>query len=92
MTKNKMSLARDAKIPGKRDNNCDACYKNRDMFTFKGRRHMQINKAMKGVKLRWYCPLADPPEQYYSLLEKRNELERRRNERKNEKRWAKRQK
>jgi len=92
MVKNKISLSRDTKIPGKRDNNCDACCKNRDTFTFNGRRHMQINKAEKGVKLRWYCPLADPPEQYYSLLEKRNELERRRNERKNEKRRARRYK
>ena len=73
-------------------NNCPVCFKNRGSFTFQGRRHKQINKAEKGAKLSWYCPLADPPEQYYELLQRRDELERERNKKKSDKRKANRQK
>ena len=81
MIKNNISLDRDAKIPGERSNNCSICFKNRRLFTFQGRKHKQINKKEKRAKVRWYCPLADPIEQYYALLEKRDSLRARRYER-----------
>ena len=90
MIKNNISLDRDAKIPGRRSNNCDVCFKNRGTFTFQGREHIQMNKTTKGAKLKWYCPLADSQEQYSALLKKRRELKQKRNERSNEKRRAKR--
>lgn len=94
MVKNQISIERDAKEPGRRyDNNCKVCFKRKSTFTFQGRRHLQKNRAEKGAKLEWHCPLADPPEQYFALLEKRNELKRRRDERyTKKKREAKRQK
>jgi len=92
MNKYNISLDRDAKIPGRRNNNCTVCFKNRGSFTFQGRRHIQINKAEKGATLRWYCPLADPPEQYYELFQRRDELKRQWNKNEIEKRKAKRQK
>ena len=90
MIKNGISL--DIDISRGRNYNCPVCFKNRGSFTFQGRRHKQINKAEKGAKLSWYCPLADPPEQYYELLQRRDELERERNKKKSDKRKAKRQK
>jgi len=92
MNKYNISLDRDAKIPGRRNNNCIVCFKNRGSFTFQGRRHIQINKAEKGATLRWYCPLADPPEKYYELFQRRDELKRQWNKNEIEKRKAKRQK
>ena len=74
MIKNNISLDRDAKIPGRRNNNCSVCFKNRGTFTFQGREHIQMNKTTKGAKLKWYCPLADSQEQYSALLKKRREL------------------
>ena len=74
-----------------RNNNCPVCFKDRGSFTFQSRRHMQINKAEKGATLRWYCPLADPIEQYYELLRRREELKRERNKKSSDKRKAKRQ-
>jgi len=90
MIKNNISLDRDAKIPGRRSNNCDVCFKNRGTFTFQGRKHIQMNKTTKGAKLKWHCPLADPQEQYIALLTTRIELKQKRNQRFNEKRRAKR--
>ena len=84
MIKNNISLDRDAKIPGRRNNNCTMCFKNRGTFTFQGRAHIQMNKTTKGAKLKWYCPLADSQEQYSALLKKRRELKQKRNERSNE--------
>ena len=49
-----------------------------------------MNKAEKGAKLKWYCPLSDPKEQYYELLERRDKLKRQCKERENKKRKAKR--
>lgn len=92
MIRHNISLARDAKPPGGRDNNCKICFKNRNTFTFQHREHLQINKKERGVKLEWYCPLADPPEQYNQLIRKRKEMQRLWNKRSNEKRKAKRQK
>ena len=90
MIKNNISLDRDAKIPGRRNNNCSVCFKNKGTFTFQGRAHIQMNKKTKGAKIKWYCPLADTQEQYYALFMKRRELKRKQNERSNEKRRAKR--
>ena len=90
MIKNNISLDRDAKIPGRRSNSCDVCFKNRGTFTFQGREHIQMNKTTKGAKLEWYCPLADTQEEYSALLMKRKELKRKQIERSNEKRRAKR--
>lgn len=93
MTTNNISLAKDTPLPGRRNNTCNICFKNRGpSFTFRGRRHLQLNKKEKGVSVEWYCPLADPPEQYYALVEKRKELQRLRNERSYEKKKVKRQK
>ena len=93
MIKNHISL--DIENSRGRNNNCPVCFKNRGSFMFQSRRHIQINKAEKGATLMWYCPLADPVEQYYELLHRRNELKRERNKKSNkkssDKRKAKRQ-
>ena len=90
MIKNHISL--DIENSRGRNNNCPVCFKDRGSFTFQNRRHIQINKAEKGATLRWYCPLADPIEQYYELIHRRDELNRERNKKKSDKRKAKRQK
>jgi len=94
MIKNQINPDTDSKksFGGGRDNTCQVCFKDRGSFTFQGMRHMQINQAKKGAKLRWHCPLADPPEQYYELLQRRDELKRIRRKKEAEKRKAKRQK
>ena len=92
MIKNNISIGMDDKEEGQRKNNCTVCFKNKDTLIFEGRRHLQLKKAERGVKLIWYCPLADPPNQYYALLEKRDELKRIRHKKRTRKRKAKRQK
>ena len=91
MIKNNISIGMDDKEEGQRKNNCTVCFKNKDSLIFEGRRHLQLKKAERGVKLIWYCPLADPPNQYYALLEKRDELKRIRHKKRTRKRKAKRQ-
>ena len=88
--KNNMDIDTTRSVEGRRSI-CNVCFNSRDStFTFQGRRHIQMNKAEKGAKLKWYCPLSDPKEQYYELLERRDKLKRQCKERENKKRKAKR--
>ena len=70
-------------IPSNKRMMCKVCRKNRNTFTFQGRRHIQINKAEKGATIQRYCPLVDPPEMYDDTLEQRRESERAGHQRRN---------
>ena len=91
MIANGISTCKDTNKPGERKL-CKVCQKNKDTFIFQSRKHIQINKKVKGVEVKSYCPLADPPETYYEVLKQREENKKMQYKRGNEKKNAKRRK
>ena len=91
MIANGISTCKDTNKPGERKL-CKVCQKNKDRFIFQSRKHIQINKKVKGVEVKSYCPLADPPETYYEVLKQREENKKMQYKRGNEKKNAKRRK
>ena len=54
MIKNNISLDRDAKIPGRRSNNCDVCFKNRGTFSLARRAMVCIYRLVKVSSCRTF--------------------------------------
>ena len=81
MVANQISTKKDVKDAPHKKKLCKVCFKNRDTFSFQSRKHLQMTTRERGVEVKWYCPVVDPPELYHTILEQRNETKRKANKR-----------